>query len=108
MDVIEHLPGPVSAVHEAFSLLRVGGSLVIMTPRYGGELLARQGAEYVYFNSDHMYYFTEQTLSAVIEAATGTAPATGDVLGTLTKWRTAIPADVQYKYTEERDSIIAV
>lgn len=107
MDVIEHLPDPVSAVRDAFSLLGAGGSLVILTPRYGGHLLARQGADYVHFNSDHMHYFTAQTFSAVIEKATRIAPTTEDVLDSLRRWRADIPADVQRKYTVERDSIVA-
>jgi 2-polyprenyl-3-methyl-5-hydroxy-6-metoxy-1,4-benzoquinol methylase len=108
MDVIEHLPDPVSAIREAFSLLRDGGSLVVLTPRYGGALLRKQGTEYVHFNSDHMYYFTDQTLSAVIRKATGNDVATQDVLGTLADWQVAIPTSVRHKYTAERDSIIAV
>ncbi|WP_344209603.1 class I SAM-dependent methyltransferase [Kribbella sancticallisti] len=108
MDVIEHLPDPVSAIRGAFSFLREGGSLVVLTPRYGGALLQRQGTEYVHFNSDHMYYFTEQTLSAVLRKATGSDVATQDVLSTLMDWHVAVPADVQHKYTADRDSIIAV
>jgi 2-polyprenyl-3-methyl-5-hydroxy-6-metoxy-1,4-benzoquinol methylase len=107
MDVIEHLPDPVSAVRQAFSLLAAGGTLILLTPRYGGRLLARQGAEYVHFNSDHMYYFTEQTLSAVIRAATGLTPITADVLSTLQRWNALIPPEVRQKYTAERDSVIA-
>lgn len=107
MDVIEHLPDPVSAVRQTFSQLAAGGTLILLTPRYGGRLLAQQGAEYVHFNSDHMYYFTEQTLSAVIRAATGLTPITADVLSTLHRWNALIPPEVRQKYTEERDSIIA-
>jgi hypothetical protein len=80
---------------------------VILTPRYGGRLLAQQGREYVHFNTDHMYYFTAGTLREVIKSATGVEPTVNDVLETLAGWAVQVPTDVVAKYTNERDSIVA-
>lgn len=107
MDVIEHLPDPPATVREAFSLLSAGGTLAILTPRYGGRLLDQQGSEYVHFNTDHMYYFTAETLHDVVESVTGVRPGLSDVLGTLADWNVEAPPEVVAKYTTERDSILA-
>jgi SAM-dependent methyltransferase len=108
MDAIEHLTDPVGVVRQAFSLLRPGGSLVVLTPRYGGRLLAEQGEQYVHFNTDHTYYFSAKTLHSTVRKATGVEPEIADVLDVLATWEAPVPDDIRRKYTEERDSIIAV
>jgi SAM-dependent methyltransferase len=109
IDVIEHLPEPVGTLRLASSLATPGGVIVLFTPRYGGRLLAEQGAAYVHFNSDHMYYFTEETLRAVISRGTGqSATDVEDVLTLARERKVNVPASMARKYSVERDSMLAV
>ncbi|SNS46957.1 methyltransferase domain-containing protein [Actinomadura mexicana] len=75
IDVVEHLPDPAGALRWAASLAATGATIVLLTPRYGGRLLAEQKAGYVHFDSDHMYYFTEETLRAVLARGAGQSTA---------------------------------
>ncbi|WP_168221243.1 bifunctional 2-polyprenyl-6-hydroxyphenol methylase/3-demethylubiquinol 3-O-methyltransferase UbiG [Actinomadura sp. WMMA1423] len=109
IDVIEHLPDPVAALRQAASLAAPGGVIVLLTPRYGDRLLAEQGAAYVHFNSDHMYYFTEETLRAVIAQGTGQCTIdVEDVLVLAREREVDVPASMARKYTVERESMLAV
>ncbi|MFC5754443.1 class I SAM-dependent methyltransferase [Actinomadura rugatobispora] len=108
IDVIEHLPDPVSDLRHARSLLRPGGVILLLTPRYGGRLLGEQDAAYVHFNTDHIYYFTEQTLRAVIGDGVGCRHVVvDDVLGMLSEWNVTIPRLMARKYGVERESMLA-
>lgn len=69
LDVVEHLPEPVSVMRDALSLLTPGGTLFVTTPRFDGPLYRKQRERYVQFKSDHVHYFTETTLARVVEAA---------------------------------------
>jgi hypothetical protein len=84
IDVVEHLPDPVTTLRGAVELTRAGGAVVVLTPRYGGRLLADQDAAYVHFNSDHTLYFT-----------------------VLSGLGADIPEAVVHKYGVERDSMLA-
>jgi 2-polyprenyl-3-methyl-5-hydroxy-6-metoxy-1,4-benzoquinol methylase len=109
IDVIEHLPDPVEALRWAAGLTAPGGAIVLLTPRYGGRLLAEQGAAYVHFNSDHMYYFTEDTLRTTITRATGSDMVEiEDVLAFVRKQGVSIPDSMARKYSMERESMLAV
>lgn len=108
MDVIEHVPDPVWFLRSAFRLLRPGGTLVILTPRFGGRLSDTQGRAYVHFNVDHVYYFTENSLRHCCVLATAVEPTLMEVM---TFWRlegVEVVPEVQLKYTESRDSMIAL
>lgn len=109
IDVIEHLPDPVGALRWAASLAAPGGTIVLLTPRYGGRLLAEQGAAYVHFNSDHMYYFTGETLRAVITRGTGQSTiAIEDVLTVAREQDVTVPDSMSRKYSVDRESMLAV
>jgi len=109
IDVIEHLPDPVEALRWAVGLTAPGGAIVLLTPRYGGRLLAEQGAAYVHFNSDHMYYFTEDTLRAAMTRATGSNTIEiEDVLAFVRKQGVSVPDSMARKYSMERESMLAV
>ncbi|SFN82719.1 class I SAM-dependent methyltransferase [Actinomadura madurae] len=108
IDVIEHLPDPVEALRWAAGLTAPEGKIVLLTPRYGGRLLSEQGAAYVHFNSDHMYYFTESTLRAIITRAIGPAlTRIEDVLTLVRKQNVAIPDSMARKYGVDRESMLA-
>lgn len=107
MDVIEHLHNPIQSLRAARHLLQSAGSLVILTPRYGGALTRIQGAEYIHLNSDHSLYFTVETLSLAVQKATGQTPRITGVLEWLTEGKFPLPDAVRDKYTRERDSIVA-
>lgn len=109
IDVIEHLPDPVEALRWAAGLTAPGGVIVLLTPRYGGRLFAEQGAAYVHFNSDHMYYFTEDTLRAAMTRATGSDTIEiDDVLAFVRERGVSIPDSMARKYNVERESMLAV
>ncbi len=78
-------------------------------PALRGRLLAEQGAAYVHFNSDHMYYFTEDTLRTTITRATGSDMVEiEDVLAFVCKQGVSIPDSMARKYSMERESMLAV
>lgn len=109
IDVIEHLPDPVAALRWAAGLVAPGGIIVLLTPRYGGRLLREQGAAYVHFHTDHMYYFTEDTLRACVGRALGHGDMdVDDVLAVVQKMDVPVPATMAHKYGFDRESMLAV
>jgi 2-polyprenyl-3-methyl-5-hydroxy-6-metoxy-1,4-benzoquinol methylase len=107
MDVIEHIPSPVEFLRDAFRLVGSGGALVVLTPRIDGRLRGEQGANYVHFHEDHCFYFSADTLSQALCAATGRAAEVLDVVDEIAKLD-CVDDDVLRKYREDRDSIIGV
>jgi len=108
IDVIEHLPDPVTTLRQVTALMRPGGLILVLTPRYGGRLQAEQGSEYVHFARDHMYYFTAQTLRAVLARGTKSARIQiDDVLHMLDGLRIEVPRAMERKYSMDRESMIA-
>lgn len=108
MDVIEHLADPVDALRAAAGLVAEGGTLVVLTPRYGGWLLAEQGSAYPHFNLDHVHYFTADTLHAAITRAVGQAVvAIAGVLDCVAAAGITPDEGFLSKYRSERDSMIA-
>lgn len=69
-DVIEHLTDPLSYIHSASKLLRLGGLLVIHTPN-GGQAsnLKTDAAEWVGFKVDleHLQYFSTKSMLKLCE-----------------------------------------
>ncbi len=108
MDVAEHLTDPVGAISHAADLLNHSGALVMLTPRYGAAFSASSGPSYIHFNRDHVYYYSAETLTMLVEKATGHTPEIVSVLDVLTREVPSVPAAVHKKYSQERDSIIAV
>jgi len=108
MDVIEHIADPVAFLRTAAGLVRPGGALVLLTPRFGGPLSREAGAAYVHFNVDHVHYFDEASLGRCVMQATGAAPAISPVVAFWRDAGVAIPPAVLSKYTRQRDSIVAV
>lgn len=108
MDVIEHIADPIEFLARSWSMVNDQGVLAILTPRFGGWLFGEQQADYVHFNVDHAYYFTEVTLRECVRAATGVTPTNVDPL---TFWRscaTHVPSVVAWKYGHQRDSMLAI
>jgi len=68
--VIEHFPDPFAYLMKAFTLLKVGGYLVINTPNIES-LCARlyKGQFNLVTPKYHIYYFSPQTLSAMVTKA---------------------------------------
>ncbi|HEX5496086.1 MAG TPA: class I SAM-dependent methyltransferase [Mycobacteriales bacterium] len=108
MDVVEHLTDPTAVIRAAIAAVRPGGALLLLTPRFGGPLYVKEGGAWVHFNRDHVHYFTERTLRAVIAEACDDSPVTiSEVLPYVRAVVPRLPASFIRKYTVDRDSIIA-
>lgn len=67
MDVIEHVPNPAATVETARRLLRPGGLLLVQTPNLDALSRLALGAPWAVLSPvEHLYYFTEQTLNALL------------------------------------------
>lgn len=108
MDVVEHLADPVAVLAAALAVVRPGGRLLVLTPRFAGRLHDRQGADYVHFNVDHVHYFTDGTLRAALRQAGGLGVTCRDVLDLAALPGVRGDAAFTAKYRAERDSILAV
>ncbi len=70
LETIEHLLDPLVAARKAKRSLRRGGALILSTPNFAAlshRLLGRQWA--VLSPAEHLYYFTERTLTALLRRA---------------------------------------
>jgi len=67
-DVLEHLPHPVKMLEKAVSCLSEGGTLVICTPNLKGPSFLSEGKNWAFIGpSEHVYYFTPETLTALLK-----------------------------------------
>ena len=66
IEVIEHLPDPVTAVEEAYRLLQKEGILVIQTANMEGRQAVKLGRDYNYFMPGHISYFSLRNLSSLL------------------------------------------
>lgn len=66
-DVLEHTPDPESVLEECGRVLRPGGLLVVNYPDIHSLVARLMGRRWVFLLSVHLYYFTTQTLGAMLE-----------------------------------------
>jgi 2-polyprenyl-3-methyl-5-hydroxy-6-metoxy-1,4-benzoquinol methylase len=66
-DVIEHTPDPSRVIGRAAVLLKPGGLLVINYPDRGTWLARLLGRKWPFLSSVHLYYFTRQTISRLLQ-----------------------------------------
>ena len=69
VEVVEHLPSPRQALAEVFRVLKPGGVFCLTTPNFVSyrSLLLREEWEPI-IPSGHLYYFTAETLGAVLRS----------------------------------------
>ncbi|MCA1560177.1 MAG: class I SAM-dependent methyltransferase [Acidobacteria bacterium] len=69
-DVIEHLFDPGAVLGATHSALRPGGLIVISTPNFDALSRHALGADWAVLSPlEHLYYFTEGTLAAILQRA---------------------------------------
>jgi 2-polyprenyl-3-methyl-5-hydroxy-6-metoxy-1,4-benzoquinol methylase len=66
IELLEHLPDPVFALHECYRLLRTGGLLLIQTANMAGLQAKIQGKNYAYFMPGHLSYFSMRNLAMAL------------------------------------------
>jgi len=66
-DVLEHTPDPRSELAEVNRILKKGGILLINFPNVGSKLARIAGSKWWFFLSVHLYHFTPQTISAMLQ-----------------------------------------
>jgi 2-polyprenyl-3-methyl-5-hydroxy-6-metoxy-1,4-benzoquinol methylase len=70
MDVIEHVSDPAATVATALRFLRPGGVLLIQTPNLDAFSRTALGEPWAVLSpAEHLYYFTERTLAALVTKA---------------------------------------
>jgi len=65
-DVLEHTPDPKSTLKECYRVLKTGGILVVNFPDIHSLVARLMGRRWVFLLSVHLYYFTSQTLSKML------------------------------------------
>jgi 2-polyprenyl-3-methyl-5-hydroxy-6-metoxy-1,4-benzoquinol methylase len=69
-DVIEHISNPKQLLAHLRTLLRPGGCLVLSTPNVDGISRRALGSSWAVLNpGEHLFYFSETTLSAMLKQA---------------------------------------
>jgi SAM-dependent methyltransferase len=72
-DVIEHTPDPAHALTRVHRLLKPGGVLIVNYPDIGSSVARFMGRRWPFLSSVHLYYFTRETMKALLER-TGYTP----------------------------------
>jgi SAM-dependent methyltransferase len=99
-DVIEHLFEPRAVLDATRLALKPGGLLVVTTPNFNALSRYALGLAWAVLNPfEHMYYFTERTLTAVLEASGYSQPRR---VRTFAAWG-AIES-MNYRYTHSPES----
>lgn len=68
-DVLEHTPDPKAVVAECHRVLRDDGLFVVNYPDIGSWIARLMGRRWVFLLSVHLYYFTRDTLTHLLEDA---------------------------------------
>jgi SAM-dependent methyltransferase len=68
-DVLEHTGDPRTFVGECRRILKPGGLLVVNYPDIGSWIARAMGPRWVFLLSVHLYYFTRQTMRALLDRA---------------------------------------
>ena len=70
-DVIEHVPNPKAYVTRAAALLKPGGVIALATPDVGSLPARLTGKRWIGYklSEEHLYYFSRETLSQMLERA---------------------------------------
>jgi 2-polyprenyl-3-methyl-5-hydroxy-6-metoxy-1,4-benzoquinol methylase len=70
-DVIEHVADPKAYLQVSAKLLRPGGAVVLATPDVGSIPARLTGRRWVGYklSEEHVYYFSRQTLTAMLDSA---------------------------------------
>lgn len=68
-DVIEHLPDPLATLREVHRITRPGGFLYLVTPDVGSLTAKLMGSHWWGLRPAHIYYFSEPTLTALLDKA---------------------------------------
>lgn len=70
MDVIEHVPNPAETIATARRFLKPGGLLLMQTPNLDAFSRTALGEPWAVLSpAEHLYYFTEKTMTAVLQKA---------------------------------------
>ena len=67
IETVEHLLDPAETLRQAYRLLRPGGAIWIAVPNLPSIMLPLLGVDWSVLSPvEHLYYFTEQTLSQML------------------------------------------
>lgn len=68
-DLIEHIPQPVSFLHEVRRILKPGGLVLIVTPDLGSLSERIMGGKWSHYKVEHIYYFSAGTITSCLKKA---------------------------------------
>lgn len=69
IDIVEHLPDPQKFLNDCARLLRSGGVMAVVTPRYDSVLSKLLGTQWYCVIPAHLHYFTKRSLCDVLRKA---------------------------------------